>query len=94
MTAVTADPWAKERAAYIHRIVDEAEVEWLVLVVEDLERRFGMGLAGRRYARLLGLPPELAEVAGVMILSPSRAARLRAGDLIVRALLRAARRAA
>jgi len=91
---MTVDLWAEERAVYINRLVDETELELLAVRVEELERRHGRRLAGRRYARLLGLPPELAEVAGVMILSPSLVARLRAGHLIVRALQRAAREAA
>jgi hypothetical protein len=90
---VTADLWAWERRAYLDRLAVEAEVELLALQLQELERRVGHRDAGRRYALMLGLPESLANVAAVAILSPSRAARLRAGDLIGRALLRAARKA-
>lgn len=64
--------------------------EYWLAIVDEVERE----LAGHRYARLLGLPTSLAPVAAAMVLSSSQEIRKRAAAVIIRALQRAARRAA
>jgi hypothetical protein len=83
-----------EREAYLRSIDIETELERLAAAVEDLEIPARRREAGLRYAKMLGLPENMSKVAGIMILSPSRDARVKAADVIVRSLQRAVRVAA
>ncbi len=93
-SAANVDLWAEEREAYRKHRAIVAELEFLALALDDLERRMGRSEVGRQYASMLGLPESLAPVLGVLILSPSANARRRAGGLIIRALLRSPAREA
>ena len=86
--------FADEYVAWLNDWLDPIEAEVLACEIHELGWRVGRRDAGQQYARLLGLPAELAPVVAVMVLSLSRRARLRAGDLVGRALLQGAREVA
>jgi len=94
VSGTTTDLWAEERAAYLDHLAWSTKRDRLDQELAELEWRVGRRLAGRRYARQLGLPPALSDVVGVLVLSPSPDARVRAAALVVRALQRAAGKAA
>lgn len=90
----TALSFRNERRAYYEDMAAETELELLARELEEKKRLLARRDGGRLYGLALGLPAALAPVVEVLIYSPSSSARLRAADLIGRALMRAAREAA